>query len=75
MILNKIPSLKVNYPTEINDNRNYRVDFSKIEKNIKPNINKNVQDGIEELVYCFQNGILTKYDYESNNLDHLKKIL
>lgn len=71
MISESLPDLKVHYATDIDDKRNYRVDFSKLEKIIGFSPTKTVEDGINELIFCFQNGILTDADYETNNLEYL----
>lgn len=73
MFLEVIPSLKVDYPSDVDDKRDYRVDFSKLEKKLGFQPTRTVKRGIEELVFCFSNGILTAADYEGNNLEHLKK--
>ncbi len=73
MIVSVMPGLKVRYATDVDDQRNYRVNFAKLEKIVGFKPTRTVLDGIKELVYCFQNGILTENDYESNNLDQLKQ--
>lgn len=72
MIMESLPDLKVRYITDVDDKRNYRVDFTKLEKTIGFTSTKTVKDGINELIFCFRNGILTHTDYETNNLEHLK---
>lgn len=73
MIVEVLPNLKVNYASDIDDKRNYRVDFSKLEKRTGFKPTKTVRDGIEEIIFCFKNRILSDGDYQSNNLEHLKK--
>ena len=72
MIENALPDIKAHYSDNIDDVRNYKVDFTKIEKAIgfKPTIT--VQKGIDELIFCFRTGVLSKTDFESNNLEKLK---
>ena len=73
MFLEVLPDLKVEYSSDIDDKRNYHVNCSKLENIIGFKPTKTVKAGIEELIYCFKNGILTKNDFESNNLDYLKQ--
>ncbi len=72
MISESLPDLKVHYATDIDDKRNYRVDFSKLEKTIGFIPTKTVKDGINKLIFCLRNGILTDADYQTNNLKHQK---
>lgn len=71
--LELLPGLKVEYSTDIDDKRNYRVNCSKLENRIGFKPTKTVKAGIEELIYCFKKNILTKDDFESNNLNYLKQ--
>jgi nucleoside-diphosphate-sugar epimerase len=73
IILKVLPSIEVHFANEIDDKRNYRVDFTKLERTVGFKPSKTIEDGINELVFCFKNNILTKDDYESNNLDYLKR--
>lgn len=73
MLQNVLPDLNVHYANDIDDKRNYRIDFSKLENKIGFKPTKNVQTGIDELIFCFQNGMLTSEDYEGNTLEHLEK--
>lgn len=73
MIQEFLPDIEVHFANEIDDKRNYRVDFTKLEQRIGFKPAKTVSDGIRELIFCFKNNILTKEDYESNNLEYLKK--
>jgi nucleoside-diphosphate-sugar epimerase len=73
MIQEFLPNIEVHFANEIDDKRNYRVDFTKLKQKIGFNPAKTVSDGIRELIFCFKYDILTKDDYESNNLDFLKK--
>ena len=72
MIAEQLPEIKVKYASEIDDKRNYCVDFTKLEREVGFQPTRSVQDGIRELIFCFRNGILTEADYESNNLDRLR---
>lgn len=72
MILEFLPSIEVHYADEIDDRRNYRVDFTKLEQKIGFMPKRTVRDGIQELIYCFRSGILTSKDYEANSLEYLK---
>lgn len=73
MIQEFLPDIEVHFADEIDDKRNYRVDFTKLERKIGFKPAKTVSDGIKELIFCFRNNILTRDDYESNNLEYLKK--
>jgi len=68
-----LPDIEVHLINEIDDKRNYRVDFTKLEQRIGFKPAKTVSDGIRELIFCFKNNILTKNDYESNNLEYLQR--
>ncbi|MBI3378810.1 MAG: NAD(P)-dependent oxidoreductase [Nitrospirae bacterium] len=68
-----LPDIEVHFANEIDDKRNYRVDFTKLEQRIGFKPAKTISDGIRELIFCFKNNILTKDDYESNSLEYLKK--
>ena len=72
MMEKALPDIKAHYSDSVDDVRNYRVDFTKIEQaiNFRPMIR--VQKGIDELIFCFRTGVLSKADFESNNLDKLK---
>ena len=48
------------------------MDFTKLEQKTGFKPLKTVKDGVEELIFCFRNGMLTAADYEGNNLEHLK---
>lgn len=72
MILEFLPSIEVHYANEIDDKRNYRVDFTKLEQGVGFKPARSVRNGIKELIFCFKNGILTTKDYEANSLEYLK---
>ena len=67
-----LQDLEVQYVMDVDDKRDYRVTCAKLENAVGFKATRDVRSGIEELVQCFQCGILTKNDYESNNLDTLK---
>ena len=67
-----LPELKVQYVADVDDKRNYRITCKKLEKSVGFKASRDVRSGIKELVLCFKNNILTKDDYESNNLEKLK---
>ena len=72
-----VSPLKINIASDRTDFRNYRVDFSKIEKilNIKPE--KNIEYGIIEFIKQYKLGKINKSIYLGSNLsslqDYLKK--
>jgi nucleoside-diphosphate-sugar epimerase len=67
-----MPELKTKYIDSIDDRRNYKVSFDKLENtfNFKPTIS--VHDGFQELLTSFKSGILSKSDYEANKLETLE---
>ena len=67
-----VKDLKVTYVTN-NDRRDYRVGFKKIEDWLKFKPQKNVKDGFVELLNSFRFGLLTKNDYDANNLEAITK--
>jgi nucleoside-diphosphate-sugar epimerase len=67
-----LPDLEVQYVVDVDDKRDYRVTCKKLEQAVRFKATRDVRSGIKELVFCFQNKILTKDDYESNNLEQLK---
>lgn len=73
MFLQELPELEVRYVTDIDDKRDYRVTCKKLEETLKFVPTKDVRAGIKELIFCFKNDILTKDDFESNNLEYLKR--
>ena len=72
MLSKCLPEVNIHTTTEIDDKRNYRVDCSKLEKTVGFTPTKTVQEGIQELIFGFESGILNESDYKSNNLEHLK---
>jgi len=72
MIKEALPDIKANFSDSVDDVRNYKVDFTKVEQTIgfKPSLT--VQRGVQELIFCFRMGVLSKKDFESNNLGKLK---
>jgi RNA polymerase sigma factor (sigma-70 family) len=56
IIKNKfIPDLNLKFRGEDQDLRSYRVDFSKIEKNLYFKLEKNIEEAIGELLFCLKN--------------------
>ncbi len=53
-----LPETKVKYVHKDEDPRDYRVDFTKIKKQLGFSITKTVPQGIREIVFVIQNGIL-----------------
>ena len=71
-IKHSLPETKVVYANDIDDKRNYKVDFTRIEKALAFTPTRSVDDGIQEMIQGFRTGILTSQDYEGNKLDFLK---
>ena len=67
-----IPSNKVTFTEKTKDRRNYKVDFSKINKIINFNIEYKVNDGIEEMINFFKKNknILSTFNHSrfGNNI-------
>lgn len=73
-VLKKLmPNIKTKYIDTVDDRRDYRVDFSKLENCINFKPSRNVADGFRELIFCFKNGIITEKDFEINKLESLEK--
>lgn len=63
-----IGDFEVDYINTIEDKRSYRVDFTKIQNRLRLTPLIKVKDGIQELVYAIQSGLLTEQDFERNRL-------
>ncbi len=73
-ILKRImPDIKTKYIETVDDRRDYRVDFSKLENSIDFKPSRNIEDGFRELIYCFKYGIITENNYEANKLETVEK--
>ena len=70
-----VPDLTVKIESDQTDFRNYRVDFSKIEKviNLKPE--KDVEKGIIEFIKKYKSGTINKSTYVKSNLKSLQNYL
>ena len=62
-LLEKIPNCHINYNQNDSDPRNYRVDFTKVKKQLNFTPKYNLNFGIEELLAAFEKG---KYLSEDN---------
>jgi len=69
---NVMPDIRTKYIDTIDDRRDYRVDFSKLEDRINFKPSKRVEDGFRELIHCFKYDILTENDFEANKLESLE---
>ena len=69
--IEKMPSLEVNTVNSIEDPRNYKVSFKKIEKLFNIKNNYSIPLGIDELFDSFKSGKLTYNDYSTNSLDKI----
>ena len=68
-----MPDLSLEYVPSSEDIRDYKVGFQKIEDLTGLTHTKTVEDGFNEILNAFKNKILTKKDYDSNNLKTLTK--
>lgn len=68
-----MPDLKVQYVDTVDDRRDYRVDFRKLEERLGFSACRTVRDGFKELLGCFEHGILTPSDFEANKLETLER--
>ena len=73
MMKRVMPELKTKYIDSVDDRRDYKVNFDKIERTIGFKLTKTVEDGFRELINSFRLNLLTENDYESNKLDSLEK--
>jgi len=74
-ILKYVPDGKINYGTNGDDPRNFRVSFSKVQNTLGFKPQYSVQDGIQELIKAFKFGVYTdslkdKYKYGNYLLDY-----
>lgn len=73
ILVKLMPQIKTKYINSIDDRRDYRVSCEKLETIANLKFTKTVEDGYKELISCFQNGIITKNDFDTNNLDAVTK--
>ena len=71
IIKSLMPNIKSSCSQSIDDKRSYRVDFTKLESAFGFKPSRTITDGFNEIFFCFNNGILTEKDYDSNKLDGL----
>ena len=71
ILVKQMPQLKTKYIYSIDDRRDYRVSFEKLESRIRFKPSRVVGDGFRELLSSFQSGIITENDFSSNNLEAL----
>ena len=67
----KMPNLSLKYVPSSEDIRDYKVGFQKIENLTGLTHSRTVEDGFNEILNAFKTKILTKKDYDSNNLETL----
>lgn len=73
-ILKKVlPRLQTKYINSVDDRRNYRVNFNKIERVISFKPLRNIEHSFKEFINCFESGALTERDFSTNNLQALEK--
>jgi nucleoside-diphosphate-sugar epimerase len=68
MILEVLGDFEVDYMSNIEDKRSYRVDFTKIENVLKLKKAVSLKEGIAEVAYAIKSGFLTENDFECNRL-------
>jgi nucleoside-diphosphate-sugar epimerase len=68
LIREVIGGFKVDYAHDIEDRRSYRVDFSKLEKALKLSALMSVKEGVAELSFAINSGILSEKDFNDNKL-------
>jgi len=71
ILVKQMPQLKTKYISSIDDRRDYRVSFEKLESRIGFSYSKTVESGFRELLSSFRTGIITERDFASNNLEAL----
>ena len=65
-IIEQLPNAQVKYKEHGVDPRNYRVDFSKVRKNLNFEPKYTVPNGIEEVLEAFENHIFDHVDEQRN---------
>ncbi len=70
-ILKYLPNTQIHYSNNVEDKRNYRVDFKKIEKLFKLKPTVNVQKGIEEIINFINTNENVDKLFKSSNLEAL----
>ncbi len=70
-LINHLPDLKVNYIPLSNDKRNYKVDFSKIEKFLGVKNDFNVSKGFKEVLDALKSKTIDDQTFYNSNLDSL----
>ena len=70
-LINHLPDLKVNYIPLSNDKRNYKVDFSKIEKFLELRNDFNVSVGFKEVLDALKSKTIDDQTFYNSNLTHL----
>lgn len=62
IVLKMVPNARIKYVYKEEDPRDYRVDFSKIQKNLNYKITKKVPDGLKEINAIISSGIISDPD-------------
>ena len=58
----QIPKAKVRFVRKEGDDRNYRVNFDKIKRDLGFSISKTVPEGIKEILYCIKSSVIRNPD-------------
>ena len=69
-ILKQLKKTQITFNHSIDDRRNYKVSFKKLENKFKPKVNFNVDYGIKEIKTMLQENIITEADVKENLLDN-----
>ena len=72
-LLKLLPNLKVNFIDISNDLRNYKVDFTKIEKELKIKNDYDVEKGFKEIIKLYKKGLINNNYFNKTNLDGVIK--
>lgn len=70
-LLKLMPQLQTKFIKSVDDRRDYRVSFEKIESLINFVPFRTIKNGYEELLSAFHNGIITKNSYDTNTLEKI----
>jgi len=68
-----MPQLRAKYIDSVDDRRNYKVNFDKLEQTINFRPSRSIEYGFKELMHHFKHGLLTEDDFKTNKLEALEK--
>ena len=66
IILSRLPNGKIDYRPGSSDQRNYRVDFSKVRNKLFFEPRHSIQDGVDEIIWAIKSGLLDEVNFLPN---------